>query len=192
MLKQLSSRIRRPASASPKKSEREKEKENVPEKESQQAAYRPHENLLGKLKPPEHLLNLLSSQVSAFYFSQYVSKKFSSETLSFWVAVEHFKCRVSQNESVAVPYAKEIFDTYLKRFSEKEVNLEGEQHNLNISTVSVRTFDSLQDKAWQLLVNSDYQKFTTSQDYKDYIGMCLIDFCYYLHSLRRWQAFDTT
>lgn len=163
----------RPKKSSSKTLQTEKSNEDIPRVErgrNKTAELKPNENLVGKLKPPEHLQALLSSQLSSTYFYNFVNKIFSSETLSFWIAVEHYKCKVSENESVAHLYAKEIYETYLKRFSEKEVNLEGEQHSLSIKNPDITTFRALQEKAWQLLVTSDYYKFTTSADYKQYIS----------------------
>lgn len=145
-----------------------------------------NEDLVGKLKPPEHLFHLLSSQVSALSFYKYVNKKFSSETLSFWVSVEHYKCKVAENKGVAIPYAKEIYDTYLKRFSEKEVNLEGEQHSICLQNPDINTFDDLQHIAWQLLVNADYQKFVTSPDYQDYLRKLFFNGIH-LNPLKVWK-----
>lgn len=136
-----------------------------------QPSIRPREDLVGVLAPPEHLYEILSNIPSAHYFQRFVARKFSSETLSFWVAVEHYQQKVWDNEAVAIGYAKDIHDIYLKRFSEKEVNLEGEQSYIDIDSPSVHTFERLQNLAWLLLVNSDYQKFITSPDYKEYLGM---------------------
>jgi len=124
------------------------------------------ENLAGRMPPADHLLSLLSGKDAAYHFKNFVNRKFCGETLSFWVAVEHY--RASEQEYL-FSNAKSIYETYLIRGAIKEVNLENEQRDLDLSSPTKETFDHLQHIAWQLLVTSDYQKFIGAQEYKDFL-----------------------
>jgi hypothetical protein len=125
------------------------------------------EDLSDKLSPTDHLLGLLSAPESAYYLKAFVTKKFCGETLSFWTAIEHYR---NLDPSQYFSHAKAIYDSYLIRGAEKEVNIENEQRDLDLSDPQKTTFDHLQRIAWQLLVTSDYPKFVTSQEYKHFIG----------------------
>ena len=136
---------------------------------STKAASTRREDLYEKIPPTEHLHKILSSTESSYYFKKFVTRKFCSETLSFWVAVEHYRHSKELNISL-FSYAKEIYSSYLMHGGDKEVNLENQQRDLDISVPIESTFDHLQNIAWQLLVTSDYPKYVNSTEYKEYLG----------------------
>lgn len=147
-------------------------------------------NLANKVPPAEHLFLILSNPNSAYFFHKFLVKRFASESLSFWIAVEKYQTLCKQKQKTeAENLGNIIIKTYFSTDSTKQVNLDTDVKRLEFTNFDSHTFDELKERAWQLLVSMDYPPFILSKEYQDYLGkgrnFTFYIYGKYLHNSRR-------
>lgn len=83
----------------------------------------------------EGLKAILNSKIPLCYFLYSLLEEYSSENLFFFLEVEHYESRVFDNSTQQLVIAQQIFDTYLTRKSQFEVNVDDKVRKSIIATI---------------------------------------------------------
>nr|CAG8466801.1 7197_t:CDS:2 [Entrophospora candida] len=83
----------------------------------------------------EGLKAILNSKIPLFYFLYSLLEEYSSENLFFFLKVEQYESKQYDNSTQQLVMAQQIFDTYLTRNSQFEVNIDDRVRKLTIAAI---------------------------------------------------------
>ncbi|KAI6191536.1 Regulator of G-protein signaling 3 [Aphelenchoides bicaudatus] len=116
---------------------------------------------------------LLRDKYGRHLFRQFVIREVSSENLDFYEDVEEFK-KMKPGKKSTIQKANEIYNTYFKEGSAKELNLDSAT---KISTEAAfkagclpDTFNLAQSRIEQLMAKDSYARFINSKGYLDLLN----------------------
>lgn len=104
-------------------------------------------------------------------FELFLEKEFSSENISFWLAVEDLK---GMSKSKVESKAHEIYQEFLAKGAPKEINIDSKTMEItvnNLTKPSRLTFDAAQNHIFLLMKKDSYPRFIRSDHYKTLLAL---------------------
>ncbi|PAA50144.1 hypothetical protein BOX15_Mlig015244g1 [Macrostomum lignano] len=109
---------------------------------------------------------LLRDAAGREYFKQFLTKEFSSENLSFWLAVQDYK--FGPNDQLRSRMTQ-IFDEFLAPGAPSEINIDSKTMTITqkgMQSPNRFSFEEAQEHIYLLMKKDSYQRFLRSDDYK--------------------------